>query len=92
MSGQFNIGDIRVPTPYEIRRYIEQTKANAVGAANQAGAGAAAGPGKVGNETLTQIRNEIKIDGADTAQIIRILRDILGNNAIKSTATKTGKR
>jgi TP901 family phage tail tape measure protein len=92
MSGQFNIGDIKVPTPYEIRRYIEQTKANAVGAANQAGAGAAAGPGKVGNETLTNINNNITIDGADIPMIRRILRDLLGDQAIKSTATKTGKR
>jgi TP901 family phage tail tape measure protein len=94
LSAQFNLGDIKVPTPYEVRRYIEQT---AQAAKDKAGSSAAGGsgprtPANGTSNQLNTINNDVKIDGADTAQIIRILRDILGNHAIRSTATATGKR
>lgn len=93
VSGQFNIGDIRVPTPYEVRRFIEQTAANARSNAVQQATGGAVGA-TTSNQAPsgTKVENNITIDGADTGQVIRILRDILGNNAIRSTATATGKR
>jgi hypothetical protein len=89
LSGQFNIGDIKIPTPYEVRRYIEQTSQNAKDAAVQRStADLAANASQGGNTTV----NRITIDGADTAQIERILNRILGGNAIKTTSTATGKR
>jgi len=88
VSGQFNIGNIRVPTPYEVRRFIEQQQANNPRYTTPG----TIGPSINNTNSNNSVKNDIKIDGADTAQIIRILKDILGNNAIKSTATATGKR
>lgn len=90
-ASQFNLGDIRVPTPYEVRRYIELQKAAALKGAQGYEVVPYSGNGDRDNRGL---KNEIRIniDGADTAQIRRVLYDILGGGAIKTTSTKTGKR
>jgi hypothetical protein len=74
-AGQFNIGDIKLPTPYEVRRYIT---AQTQGLGYQAGAGA------------PQTNVTVNIDGADTGQILEVISKYLGpgSNARLATATR----
>lgn len=88
LSGQFNLGDIKVPTPYEVRRYIAETAGRATsGAAAGALGGVLGGPGA----SAVPVTNYITIDGADTAAVEKILRQILGTSAVAS-ATTTGRK
>lgn len=87
MAGQFNLGDIKVPTPYEVRRYIEATgdgaRATAIGRASISQAG-----GVEGGQTI----NHISIDGADTAAVERILRQLINGSSIGTATTKTRRK
>lgn len=76
LSGQFNLGDINLPTPYQVRRYMEQSTGGVAG-----GGGAQTPPTKP-----PQVN--INIDGADTGQIRRILNEILGANGNRSTTSR----
>ena len=66
MQGQWNLGDIKIPTVYQVRR--------AVG-----GDGAYQMPRVSPVNTVT---NNIQIDGADIATVTRVLNQILGPGAI----------
>lgn len=81
LQGQFNLGDIKLPTPYQVRRYIEATSGGA--AATAAAAGAKAAPTSVSTTT-------INIDGADTGKVTRIINDVLGKPG--RTRTSTSRR
>jgi hypothetical protein len=65
LQGQFNLGDIRLPTVYQARRA-------ALGGGYQM-------PG--GNRNVSTQTNNIQIDGADIATIKRIFADLLGPTA-----------
>ncbi len=67
LEGQFNLGDIKLPSPYEVRRFI----------AAQAGGLSASG------QTNTYVTTNISINGADTEQVRRVLRDQLGPEAVR---------
>lgn len=85
-SAQFNLGDIRVPTPYEVRRFIELQAAGARKAAIAAGA-----VGGVDNGRGNVTNNNINIDGADVGTIKQVLRELLGAGAIRRSSTKVSK-
>lgn len=74
MQGQFNLGDIRLPTPYQVRRYVEQASG-----ANVQRMTAAANASSTTNVTLY-------VDGADTAKVTRIVQDVVGKPARTRTA------
>lgn len=74
MQGQFNLGDIKLPTPYQVRRYIEQASGTNV----QRMASAA-------NASSTTTVH-MYVDGADTAKVTRIVQDVVGKPARTRTA------
>lgn len=76
MQGQWNIGDIRIPTPYEARRYIEASSK---------------GLTYSGASQTTQNTYDIKINGADTAAVRALLISLLGPSVIQATSTTTRK-
>jgi hypothetical protein len=69
MQGQFNLGDIKVPTPYEARRAVQATRQ---GTSFLGEAGRAAG--SAGTTTI----NNFKIDGTDIVAVERVITNILG--------------
>jgi hypothetical protein len=81
MQGQFNLGDIKIPTVYEVRRYIQQT-AQAATTAATASALAASG----GNST------SITINGTDTGMVINLLSKYLGPTATQSVAVSANRK
>jgi len=87
MQGQFNLGDIKVPTPYEVRKYI----ATVAGAATSGAAAGAMGGLYQSSGATTYSQNTIQINGADTAAVTAVLRQILGSSAVAS-ATTTGRK
>lgn len=76
MQGQWNIGDIRIPTPYEARRYIETSNR---------------GLTYSGAPQTTQNTYDIKINGADTAAVRALLISLLGPSVVQATSTTTRK-
>jgi hypothetical protein len=76
MQGQFNIGDIKLPTPYQVRRYIKS---------QAQGLTANGTPTSVSNQTVS-----ISINGADTAKVKQIVTDVVGKTA--RTMTTAARR
>jgi hypothetical protein len=76
-AGQFNIGDIKLPTPYEVRRYI---KAQADGLTYQ------------GGQAAPVSQTTIQIDGTDVGMVIRVLSEYLGPAAAGRTGTTASKK
>jgi hypothetical protein len=62
MTGQFNLGDIKLPTPYEVRRYIQSTT----------------GAQLVGAQTATGPTTNVYIDGTDIGAVMTVVREALG--------------
>lgn len=88
MEGQFNLGDIRMPTPYEVRRSIAAQAAGIQPALAAQGQAVAVTQG-----SQTTVENTILVNGADTAEVTRILNQILGPNAMsRSTPGSSGTR
>lgn len=75
MQGQWNIGDIRIPTPYEARRYIQATGQNQ----------------PYQSTTTTHTTNTITFHGLDRRDVEDILRRLLGPEATGATTTTTRK-
>lgn len=71
LSGQFNLGDIKVPTPYEARRFVA----------------AQVSPGGVGPTGGATTINTITISGADTGAVLALLRQVLGPSAVQTATT-----
>lgn len=65
MSGQFNLGDIKVPTVYEVRRSLAYTSGGGAG-------------GTVDNSTNN---TTVYVNGADFAKVIEYLQAALGQTA-----------
>ena len=101
-DSQWNFGDIKLPTPYQMKRYIEERKKNlrdeidsAIGHSDgrrprelQSDAGFRGGSmrgggasNRVENHTTT-----INIDGADLAQVKKIIKEVVGGNVTVRTA------
>lgn len=79
MQGQFNIGDIKLPTPYQVRRYIAQAAG-----ANPSGGGTQARTQYTDARTVT-----IHIDGTASEKVRRIVREEAGKGArVTTTATR----
>lgn len=95
-DSQWNFGDIQLPTPYQMRRYIEQRKANLRGEIDKRvfqneGRPEALGAGIAGGSvSTTYVQNTFEIDGADIGTIRRIIREVVGGNV--STTTTAGRR
>lgn len=77
MQGQWNFGDIRMPTPYEVRRRIKELYPNEQNGISGIVSGAAPGATRM---------TQIYIDGTDVGQVLRIIRQYVGS----STTVRAG--
>lgn len=68
MDAQWNFGDIKLPTPYQVRRYIEESTPDAKSRA-----------GAYQNEGRPNVAT-IYIDGADTGAVKRIIDQYVGKS------------
>lgn len=84
-AGQFNIGDIQLPTIYEVRRYIKATAAGLSYQAQQAPLGFSA------PQQMSTTYTTFNIDGADTGFILQLLSQYLGSEALSRLSTTTRK-
>jgi len=94
LSGQFNIGGIKLPTPYEVRRVVQ---ARAAASNYQGGFGAAVNP----NARSTQLSlsaaaapvaaTNIYVNGADTGEVRSILSTYLGPTASQTSGAAPRK-
>lgn len=101
-DSQWNFGDIKLPTPYQMRRYIEERKKDFRGQIDEAGRRndlrsqmdgmGASGRGSLGSPVSTTTNTssvtnnvEIRINGADTAKVKRIITEVVGSG----TQTRT---
>ena len=101
-NDQWNFGDIKLPTPYSMRRYIEQRRAamesNINNAALQGGRKTVglidrnlAGP-KPSTASSAIVNNySFVVNGADTGKVERIIRDVVGG-AGRTLTTQTRRR
>lgn len=99
-DSQWNFGDIKLPTPYEMRRYIKERRQQF---SNQLDAAAGTGPirrsdwAQGGASTTTQtttIQNQttIYVDGAETEKVKRIIRDVVGRGVtVRTTGARRGR-
>lgn len=76
MNGQWNIGDIKIPTPYEARRYIQ---ASGQGQSYQSTA------------TTNVNNNQFSFAGLTRQEVEQLLRDVLGPAATQASATTPRK-
>lgn len=74
MSGMFNIGNIDIPTPYQVRRALE-TK----GPGNILGDNPAISSG--GNVTNDSSNNQVILNGVPIQQVLAIIEDLFGKKA-----------
>jgi len=82
MQGVFNFGDINVPKPYQVRRYIEE---------NYGGGSGASGVINDGPKRPKEGDTTVLINGADTRMVMKVIRDVLGSN-VRLETTKPRKR
>lgn len=72
MQGVFNFGSINLPKPYQVKRYIQE----------QLDVGGSAGIGSGGSSRTT---NTVYVNGADTRMVIKVIKDVLGENTSLQT-------
>ena len=95
-DSQWNIGDIKLPTPYQMRRYIEerrnQFRHDMDAAAGQGVLNDGGGPRNQERSvhTTTHQTNNFHINGADTAKVKKIIEQVVGGSA--SLHRTTGAR
>jgi TP901 family phage tail tape measure protein len=77
MQGQWNFGDINLPTPYQIRRRVEEM-GQATGLSGQQGW---TNYWQQGGASTGQSITNINIDGADVGMVKKILREVVGEYA-----------
>lgn len=91
-DSQFNFGNIKLPTPYQVRRYVAERRAELAESMQRAAAssiptGVGSGPGpSVSTQTII-----FDIDGADIAQVKRVISEVVGTTSGTRTRT-TGSR
>lgn len=85
LDGQFNLGDIKLPTPFEVRRAIQ---------AQTAGVTEAFRARDISRQSPTfQQTVSIQIDGADVAMVKKVLTEALGPSAFQTmTPGSSGTR
>jgi len=81
MQGQWNFGDIKLPTPYQVRRYIASRSGD-----DRSVTGGPHGDG--GRPIVNDTR--VYIDGADVGMVRRIITEVVGHNG--RTTTTAGRR
>jgi len=74
MDAQFNLGDIKLPTPYQVRRYIAEASGTKVAAMARAG-----------NSTSNNV--QINVNGADTAKVTQIIEKHVGRSSRTRTVS-----
>jgi hypothetical protein len=82
LNGQFNIGDIKLPTIYEVRRSIQQ---------GTGGVGAQSFITSTAQTAQTSVVNNVQIDGADFSKVEALLKSLLGPNGGQRLTTATRK-
>jgi hypothetical protein len=77
MQGQFNLGDIKLPTPYQVRRYIEQTSP--------------ARTERMAATYSSTTNFQMYVNGADTAVIKKTVTDIVTKRGrVRTAAPRKG--
>jgi len=84
MSGQWNFGNIKLPTPYQVRRYIAASDPAQSLKDVRAQGPRMATAGTTSNET------RIYINGADTQKVRRVVEDVIGR--VNRTTTTAPRR
>lgn len=94
-NGQWNFGDIKLPTPYQMRRYIAERRAGVTNTLQQVADSTSSsawigshGGGTTTNNYRSQV--SIQIDGADVAKVKQIIREVVGTGA--NTRTSQARR
>ena len=97
-DSQWNFGNIKLPTPYQMRRYIEERRqqfrnemdAAAAGRSFGASSGPASGMG--GSVVTNNNETTIQINGADLVEVKRIIREVVGGRASLNRTTGARRR
>lgn len=101
---QWNFGDIKLPTPYQMKRFVaEKRNQFAAGADAAASAGASLGNGAMGQWPSTWSRNSattnnssnsttIYINGADTGKVEKIIKNVVGGSSSTRVRTTGARR
>lgn len=92
LSGQFNLGDIKIPTPFEVRRSLAATRTEQE-ARQDALAGSFGGPFKgpgFRSDTTSQVVN-VTVNGNDTNAMKAVLSQYLGAAAFQRTSVSNTK-
>lgn len=71
LSGQFNIGDIKIPTPYEVRRAIKAKDTGTVLANNSA-------QGTAGNVVNDNSSKSVVLNGIPIQQVMTMIEELFG--------------
>lgn len=90
LTGQFNLGDIKVPSPYEVRRYIAETANAAKQAAT--GQGVSTSAGFASTVSGSTVSNQVYINGADPVAVETILRRLISGSSISTATSSSGRK
>lgn len=102
-NSQWNFGDIKLPTPYQLRRYVQQLAgAQLNGQLNQTVGNASGGgyrppgddrPGPDNQRTVVhETKNYFRIDGADIGLVRKVIREVVGGSDSINTRTTGARR
>lgn len=83
MSGMFNIGDIDIPTPYQVRTALKSNNAGNILGSNPAG-------GTGGNVTNDSSTQQVILNGIPVQQVLAIIQDLFGKKTRASEAKRRG--
>jgi hypothetical protein len=81
LSGQFNVGDIRVPTPYEVRRALKAGRGDILSVN-----GSNSTAGNVTNDNSTK---NVILNGVPLEQIMAMIEDLFGKKARSRASRRT---
>lgn len=79
MEDQFNLGDIDIPTPFEVRRAME-AKTQGLGF------------GQMNRTEVVNSETNVQINGADLVEVKSMLKELLGPAAMSRTSVGSGRR
>jgi hypothetical protein len=82
LSGVFNIGDIKTPTPYEVRQAIQNSDVGTILKDNSASSTA----GNVTHDTSTK---NVVLNGVPVEQVLAMIQDLFGVKARTKAARKS---
>ena len=93
-NDEWNFADIKLPKPYEMRRYIEnqrQKRDAALGLAANGAMGASAPRAVASVGATTTHTTTIQVNGADTAKVRQIIQEVVGGST-KVRTTQARRR